>query len=66
MNNKQFNQFKSFVNQSGSAGGRGLLPILLGLGLVWLAKSSIYYGSSILIQSTSGITQSSLINYGVD
>ncbi len=45
MNNKHFNQFKSYVNTSGSTGGRGLFPILVGLGLLWLAKSSIYYGT---------------------
>lgn len=46
MNSKHFNQFKSFVNQpgAGSGGSKGLFPILVGLGLLWLAKSSIYYG----------------------
>lgn len=45
MNSKGFNQFKSFVNQGGSSsGGKGLLPLVLGVGLLWLAQSSIYYG----------------------
>jgi hypothetical protein len=68
MNSKQFNQFKSYVNQPGSsAGGRGLLPILMGLGLIWLAKSSIYYGKTLVIfKSTLAITQLSSTSYGAD
>ncbi len=60
MSNKQFNQFKSFVNSSGMGRGKGLLPIFVGLGLLWLAKSSIYYGNEWLIfKLTLDITQSS-------
>jgi len=45
MNNKNFNQLKSFLNSSkGSTGQKGLIPIVLGLGLLWLANQSIYYG----------------------
>ena len=55
MNNKGFNQFKSFVNQGASSagGGKGLLPLAFGLGLLWLANSSIYYGT-FLAYSLSG------------
>jgi hypothetical protein len=41
MNSKGFNQFKSYAS---SSGGKGLLPLAFGLGLLWLAQSSIYYG----------------------
>lgn len=46
MNSKGFNQFRSFINQTGSpgAGGKSFLPLVLGFGLLWLAQSSIYYG----------------------
>lgn len=44
MNSKGFNQFKSFVNAPGGTGGKkGIVPIVLGLGLLWLANQSIYY-----------------------
>jgi hypothetical protein len=50
MNNKGFNQFKSFMNKgASSAGGKGFLPLVLGFGLLWLAQSSIYYGILIFI-----------------
>ncbi len=50
MNSKGFNQFKSFINQKGpSSGGKNILPIVLGFGLLWLAQSSIYYGSFLFI-----------------
>ena len=68
MSHKGFNQFKNFVNQgaSSSGGARGLFPIALGIGLFWLAQSSIYYGMNLLIlQLTSAITPSSSINSGV-
>ncbi len=46
MNSKGFNQFKSFINQKGpSSGGKNILPLVLGFGLLWLAQSSIYYGN---------------------
>ena len=41
MNSKGFNQFKSYAS---SSGGKGLLPLAFGLGFLWLAQSSIYYG----------------------
>ena len=48
MNSKGFNQFKSFVNAPGGTGGKkGIIPIVLGLGLLWLANQSIYYGTFI-------------------
>lgn len=41
MNNKHFNQFKSYA--SGTSGGsKGILPIVLGLGLLWLGSQSVY------------------------
>jgi hypothetical protein len=47
MSNKGFNQFKNFVNQGASSSGgfRSLLPIAFGVGLFFLAQSSIYYGN---------------------
>ncbi len=42
MNSKGFNQFKSYASASG---GKGLLPLAFGLGFLWLAQSSIYYGT---------------------
>jgi hypothetical protein len=46
MNNKHFNQFKSFVNNPGSGSNSGLrLPIIIGGILFYLATQSIYYGT---------------------
>jgi hypothetical protein len=44
MNNKHFNQFKNYASGSTAGGSKGIVPLILGLGLLWLGSQSIYSG----------------------
>lgn len=46
MNNKYFNQFKSYANKQGSGSNPKVhLPLIVGGILFYLATQSIYYGN---------------------
>jgi hypothetical protein len=57
MNNKHFNQFKSFVNQQGGSSGNpgARIPLIVGGILFYLATQSIYYGTFILAYLCSSL-----------